>query len=64
VTTTRVGASRKYADGWETAFGGKKRPSKKKSASAGTPKRAPAKKAKAKKKAAKGKKKAAKKRSR
>jgi hypothetical protein len=29
VTTTRIGATRKYAAGWEAAFGGKKRAAKK-----------------------------------
>jgi len=46
VTIVRVGTNQKYADGWDAAFGGKKRPVKaeKPKAAAKAPKKAPGKK--------------------
>ena len=52
VTITRVGTTQKYADGWDKAFGAKKKVTKKKAATATTKKKT-AKKKTAKKKAAK-----------
>jgi hypothetical protein len=51
VTITRVGTNQRYADGWETAFSGKRSGAK-----AAAKKAAPSKKAKPKKAAKKGRK--------
>ncbi len=55
MSSIRVGASEKYAQGWDKAFGGDKKSAKKKAAKKAAPKKAAPKKA-AKKKSAKKKK--------